>query len=155
MGKKQTCAMFLRCTRCLRYGSLKQRVAFINTYTQRQKTTAAIVAEDWNLRERTYSSDKYSPESSAKDAAFAALDLSFENAKEAYKSKTNGELLRALLVFNFCGINLIVDNNKQVNVCKMQLRPHLSVSCEILELDKSGPAHVKNQIEPISKPTVN
>ncbi|KAI0214664.1 Proline dehydrogenase 1, mitochondrial [Lamellibrachia satsuma] len=126
MGKKQTCAMFLRCTRCLRYGSLKQRVAFINTYTQRQKTTAAIVAEDWNLRERTYSSDKYSPESSAKDAAFAALDLSFENAKEAYKSKRNGELLRALLVFNFCGINLIVDNNKQlIKLCRRVMGKNL------------------------------
>ena len=114
MGKSQTCAMLLRFTRSLRYTSLKQRVACINTYTQRQKTTAAIVAGDWNRRERT-PSEKYSS-STSKDPAYTALDLSFENAREAYKSKTNGELLRALLVFNFCGIDLIVDNNKPVRI---------------------------------------
>ena len=50
------------------------------------------------------------------DPAFSSIDLSFENFEEAYKSKTNLELFRALLVFNVCTINPIVDNNKAVSI---------------------------------------
>ena len=49
------------------------------------------------------------------DPAFTAIDLSFENYEEAYKSKSNLDLFRALMVFNVCTINPIVDNNKVVS----------------------------------------
>lgn len=42
------------------------------------------------------------------------LDLSFNSAKEAYRSKTTPELLRALFVFNMCSIPFLVNNNKIV-----------------------------------------
>jgi len=42
------------------------------------------------------------------------LDLSFEDHTAAFKSKTTWEVLRALLVFQMCGINIIVDNNEKL-----------------------------------------
>ena len=55
-------------------------------------------------------------ESSAniKDPCYDTVDLSFENTAEAYKSKTNFDLIRALLVFNLCSIRPLVDRNKEV-----------------------------------------
>lgn len=42
------------------------------------------------------------------------LDLSFENAEAAYKSKTTFEILRALLVFTLCNSQYLVENNMQL-----------------------------------------
>lgn len=42
------------------------------------------------------------------------VDLSFSNAEEAYRSKSNFEIIRSLLVFNLCSIKYLVDNNKEV-----------------------------------------
>lgn len=42
------------------------------------------------------------------------LDLTFEDSKTAFKAKTNLELLRGLLVFQLCGINLLIDNQKSL-----------------------------------------
>ena len=44
------------------------------------------------------------------------LDLSFEDSKTAFKSKTNLQLLRGYLVFQLCSFNIIVDNQKAVCV---------------------------------------
>ena len=44
------------------------------------------------------------------------LDLSFEDSKTAFKSKTNLQLLRGYLVFQLCSFNIIVDNQKAVGV---------------------------------------
>lgn len=48
------------------------------------------------------------------DPAYRKVDLKFENAVEAYRSKRNYELLRAYAVFQLCSSNYIVDHNKQV-----------------------------------------
>ena len=48
------------------------------------------------------------------DPAFQKIDLSLENAQEAYKNKSNLEILRALLVFSMCSIKPLVEYNKQV-----------------------------------------
>ena len=44
------------------------------------------------------------------------FDLNFEDAKTAYKSKSNLELLRALAVFQLCSIDYLVDNQKIVRI---------------------------------------
>lgn len=44
------------------------------------------------------------------------VDLTFENAREAYRSKTTSELARALLVFKLCSVNYLVDNQIVVSM---------------------------------------
>lgn len=53
-------------------------------------------------------------DNSTGDHPVPVLDLSFNSAKEAYRSKTTPELLRALFVFNMCSIPFLVNNNKIV-----------------------------------------
>jgi len=43
------------------------------------------------------------------------LDLTFEDSKTAFKSKTTLELMRGLLVFQLCSINFLIENQKPVN----------------------------------------
>jgi len=50
-----------------------------------------------------------------KDPARDKIDTMFDNAKEAYTSKTNFELLRGYSVFQMCSVRLFVNSNKQVN----------------------------------------
>lgn len=45
------------------------------------------------------------------DECYKRLDLTFENTKEAFKSKTNFELIRGLLVLRLCSYESIVKNN--------------------------------------------
>lgn len=47
---------------------------------------------------------------------YKPLDLSFENSEIAFKSKTNLELLRGLIVFYLCSIKYVVDNQVQVSL---------------------------------------
>lgn len=42
------------------------------------------------------------------------IDLSFEDSKTAFKSKSNFELLRGYLVFQLCGIKFLLDNQKML-----------------------------------------
>ncbi|KAE9553789.1 hypothetical protein FO519_003010 [Halicephalobus sp. NKZ332] len=48
------------------------------------------------------------------ERCFNKLDLSFTNTKEAFKSKTNYELLRALIVLKLCSFEFLVKNNDKV-----------------------------------------
>ncbi len=50
----------------------------------------------------------------AKLPAQQQLDLTFSDAKTAFRSKTNFELLRGYLVFQLCGVKFILDNQKMV-----------------------------------------
>jgi proline dehydrogenase len=42
------------------------------------------------------------------------LDISFANPEAAFKSKTTWEVLRALIVYQMCSIQYLVDNNMKV-----------------------------------------
>lgn len=44
------------------------------------------------------------------------LDITFEDSKAAFKSKTTWELIRAYIVYMICSSNYIVENNLKVNV---------------------------------------
>ena len=46
------------------------------------------------------------------------LDLTFSNTKEAYKSKTTGELTRALLVLKLSSYAFLINNHKRVREVK-------------------------------------
>ncbi|CAD5219666.1 unnamed protein product [Bursaphelenchus okinawaensis] len=48
------------------------------------------------------------------DRCYNKLDLQFDNGKEAFKSKSNWEIVRALIILHACGINYLVQNNQQV-----------------------------------------
>ncbi|EGT48056.1 hypothetical protein CAEBREN_24197 [Caenorhabditis brenneri] len=69
---------------------------------------------------RCYSSDvkKYECTSAEHkkelDECYNRLDLSFENTKEAFKSKSNTELVRALLVLRLCGVQTLVNQNQMI-----------------------------------------
>lgn len=42
------------------------------------------------------------------------LDLTFNNAKEAYRSKTTWEILRAYVIFQLCSVETLVDHNQKL-----------------------------------------
>jgi hypothetical protein len=48
------------------------------------------------------------------DKCYNKLDLTFENAREAFKSKTNFELFRALLVLRLCSMDFLVQQNQRI-----------------------------------------
>ncbi|KAK5616783.1 hypothetical protein CRENBAI_020470 [Crenichthys baileyi] len=50
----------------------------------------------------------------AKDVRLNRIRVDFDNTEEAYKSKNNIELLRSLLVFNLCAIDILVEKNKEL-----------------------------------------
>lgn len=66
------------------------------------------------------------------------IDLTFENARESYRSKTTGEIVRALLVFNLCSLNFLVDNQKLVRKLLIPIRD-VWVSFPVLFLIQYGP----------------
>lgn len=43
------------------------------------------------------------------------VDLTFEDSKEAFKSKTTGELIRAYVVLKCCTYDFLVKNNAEVS----------------------------------------
>lgn len=43
------------------------------------------------------------------------LDITFEDAKAAFKSKTNLELIRAYVVYTLCSFETLVENNMKVS----------------------------------------
>ena len=79
----------------------------VSIYPKTKNPTVAApfgVYSDWELA------------ANIKDPCYDTVDLSFENTAEAYKSKTNFDIARALLVFNLCSIRPVVENNKQVRL---------------------------------------
>ena len=48
------------------------------------------------------------------DVARDTLDLSFNDHQAAYRSYTTGEIIRAWFVYQLCGIQYLVDNNRKV-----------------------------------------
>lgn len=43
------------------------------------------------------------------------LDLTFNDARQAYRSKSTWEILRAYIVFRLCSVEYLVENNQKVS----------------------------------------
>ncbi|XP_029025254.1 proline dehydrogenase 1, mitochondrial [Betta splendens] len=50
----------------------------------------------------------------ATDAPRSEIHIDFDNTEEAYKSKGNLELIRSLLVFKLCTVDVLVEKNKEL-----------------------------------------
>lgn len=61
------------------------------------------------------------------------LDLTFCDHQAAFRSKTNAEVVRALLVFKMCGIPYLVKNNEKVrgSLAKAPATTTRTSSCHI------------------------
>ena len=81
-------------------------------------TSAVPITETWNSAKGESVSSEMEGKTPLKidvdDAAYNAIDLNFKNAEEAFKSKTNFELMRSLLVFKLCSVPFFVNKNKEV-----------------------------------------
>ncbi|XP_019937737.1 proline dehydrogenase 1, mitochondrial [Paralichthys olivaceus] len=58
--------------------------------------------------------DLISQTKSAADSPLSKIHIDFDNTKEAYESKGNAELIRSLLVFKLCTVDLLVEKNKEL-----------------------------------------
>lgn len=67
---------------------------------------AVVEAEPVELISHTKASPK---------AHSSPISVDFDNTQEAYRSKGNIELLRSLLVFRLCAIDVLVEKNKEVS----------------------------------------
>ncbi|KAK3870254.1 hypothetical protein Pcinc_024515 [Petrolisthes cinctipes] len=67
--------------------------------------TASLVEENTTTSQMDTASHQDSKDS---------LDLTFCDHEKAFKSKTSGEIIRALMVFKMCGIKFLVDNNEKL-----------------------------------------
>lgn len=68
------------------------------------------------------------------------LDITFEDAKAAFKSKTTWELLRAYIVYTLCSFETLVNNNMTVSSNSSDLPSVLSVNLTTwCQLTKSTP----------------
>lgn len=62
------------------------------------------------------SSSSTPPEEPFKRKIRDTLDLSFSDARQAYRSKSTWEILRAYIVFKLCSINYLVEHNDKVRL---------------------------------------
>ena len=54
-------------------------------------------------------------------------NFSFQDHRAAFKSKTTWEVLRAMLVYQLCGINMLVDNNEKVKMVVLKIKKKLTM----------------------------
>ena len=97
------------------YSNSARRQLYLNTNLQRNvKLNPSLRNSTIATPLEVYSDWEVGP--NIKDPCYETVDLSFENTAEAYKSKSNFEIVRALLVFNLCSIRPLVDHNKEVRI---------------------------------------
>lgn len=51
------------------------------------------------------------------------VSVSFEQTREAYRSKDSLELLRSLVVFKLCSYDFLVERNQEVRWCRFTAQP--------------------------------
>ena len=118
MARSATCKLFLQNSAIFRQFRVVQRKEGIHSHAKTQETVSISTSDHEHRHNSTDKSprDRQHDDSPAsQDPAFRKIDLTFENAREAYKSKTNGEIIRSLCVFNLCSIRYLVQKNEQVH----------------------------------------
>lgn len=88
------------------------------------------------------------PGKAGRDSAAAAagpgvVSVSFEQTREAYRSKDSLELLRSLVVFKLCSYDFLVERNQEVRWCRFTAQP--GVGCV------SVPAALNSRVTPSSE----
>lgn len=88
-------------------GRYRSTVASAKSQEERSQLEgcAVVEAEPVELISHTKASPK---------ARKSPVKVDFDNTQEAYKSKGNIELLRSLLVFRLCAVDVLVEKNKEV-----------------------------------------
>lgn len=59
--------------------------------------------------------DQWTASNSRSNRSVALPGFSFEDAKNAYRSKTSWEIVRALAVFRLCSYDFLVNKNREVS----------------------------------------
>ncbi|XP_033748496.1 proline dehydrogenase 1, mitochondrial-like isoform X2 [Pecten maximus] len=83
----------------------------ISVLKTRYHTSKSTSASSASISSQTQSINE---ESRLDSDGHPVVDLSFSNGKEAYRSKTTAELIRALFVFNMCSIQTLVTHNNKL-----------------------------------------
>lgn len=89
-------------------GRCRSTVASTKTRGERDQLDGCAVVE-------TEPVELISQTKQLKKTKLTKIQIDFDNAQEAYKSKGNTELLRSLLVFKLCAIDLLVEKNREVS----------------------------------------
>ena len=69
----------------------------------------------WTSTSPSSSQKTLTVDHTTEEPLISKLDLTFEDNKTAFKSKSSMELLRGYLVFQLCSVNFIVQNQKMVS----------------------------------------
>ena len=84
------------------------------TNAQTAQTTDYVIGHDQLLENKNNNSKEW--KSLTGNHVHPELDVTFENGKEAYKSKTTSDVFRAWLVFHLCSWDVLINNQKHVSL---------------------------------------
>lgn len=76
-------------------------------------------------------------------AGRGVVSVSFEQTREAYRSKDSLELLRSLVVFKLCSYDFLVERNQEVRWCRFTAQPGVGFV--------SVPAALNSRVTPSSE----
>ena len=110
-----------------RLGNNQQHIIGLRGFAASPPPTALAVGVDKRQTDITHDSKTAVPSSPPRRDP---LDLSFNNAEAAFRSKTTWQVLRAYLVFTLCSSNYLVENNMKVNL----LRNVYNITLELFSL---------------------